>query len=48
MNTLITLYKYDRRLCSCQEEVIIIRYDSARTVARIDESLWGRIKRLFA
>ena len=48
MQTLIKLYKYDRQFCSCQEQVIFIRYDSEREIAMLDDSLWGRIKRLFA
>lgn len=45
METIITLYKYDPRFCSCDEKVVLVRYDSERQIAPMDDTLTGRIKR---
>lgn len=47
MQTLLKLYFYDPRMCACEEREILIRYDSARTIASLDDTLAGQIKRLW-
>ena len=45
MQTLLRLYAYDPRICACEERIIYIRYDPTRTIAPLDESFFGQIKR---
>lgn len=44
MKTIVTLYKYDRRYCSCQEQIIKIMYDSERVVPKQNTSWLGQIR----
>ena len=45
METIITLYKYDPRMCACHEEAVFIRYNPAQHTAPLDDTLAGQIKR---
>jgi hypothetical protein len=44
MKTIVTLYKYDRHMCSCQEQEIKILYDSMRKMPPQDLSITGQIR----
>ena len=47
MNYLVTIYKYERQRCPCDEQEIKIWFDPSRRVASLDDTFWGQVKRLF-
>ena len=46
MNYLVTMYKYERQRCPCDEQELKIWFGPSREVAALNDSFLGQIKRL--